>query len=117
MLRVVVEHSAGSVILRCHGRIVAGTEARVLRDAVMCQAHQQIVVLDLSGVDMIDAAGLGVLVFVQTLGCVVGFDLKLMNPTVPVRELLEITRLNSVFEISSEDVGMPSRHSVATNAD
>ena len=83
----------------------------------MCHTHKQVVLLDLSGVDMIDAAGLGVLVFVQTLGCVVGFDLKLMNPTAQVRELLEITRLNSVLEISSEDVGMPSCRSVATNAD
>jgi len=84
VLQVVVEHSADTVILRCVGRIVAGDEAHVLQDAVANQA---------------DKRGLGLLVFLQILSCVAGFDLKLLCPSARVREMLEIAHLDSVFEI------------------
>jgi len=100
MLRIVVERSSDTALLRCIGRIVAGDEARALRDSVMCQADKRVVVLDLSEVDVADAAGLGVLVFTQTLASLVGFNLKVLNPSERVRELLAITGLDSVVEIS-----------------
>ena len=103
MLQVVVEHSADTVILRCVGRIVAGDEAHVLQDAVANQADKRVVLLDLAGVDGIDAAGLGLLVFLQILSCVAGFDLKLLSPTARVREMLEIANLDSVLEICPSD--------------
>ena len=99
MLQVVVEHSADTVILRCVGRIVAGDEAHVLQDAVANQADKRVVLLDLAGVTGIDAAGLGLLLFLQILSCVAGFDLKLLCPSARVREMLEIAHLDSVFEI------------------
>ena len=64
MLRVIVEHSPDTAVLRCLGRIVAGYEVRALRDAALCQAQNRVVLLDLAEVDVIDAAGLGLLVFV-----------------------------------------------------
>jgi anti-sigma B factor antagonist len=98
MLQVAVEHSADTAILHCVGRIVAGDEADVLKAAVMCQASRRVVLLDLAGVETVDAAGLGLLIFLQTTGYAVGFELQLTNPTRRVRELLELTRLDSVFE-------------------
>jgi anti-sigma B factor antagonist len=98
MLQVAVEHSADTAILHCVGRIVAGDEADVLKAAVMCQASRRVVLLDLAGVETVDAAGLGLLIFLQTTGCAVGFELQLTNPTRRVRELLELTRLDSVLE-------------------
>ena len=77
-------HNLGDmVILRCADRIVRGEET-----AILCAGAQQqgrSVILDLSGVDAIDAAGIGLLVSLQAAG----IYLKLMNPTKQVRENCE----------------------------
>lgn len=98
MLHVAVEYSGDIAILHCVGRIVAEDEADVLKAVVMCEASRRVVLLDLAGVETMDAAGLGLLIFLQTKGYAVGFELQLRNPTRRVRELLKLTRLDSVFE-------------------
>ena len=98
MLSIRAENVGDAVVLRCVGRIVAGDPTRALRDAVMCQVGKRLVVLDLAEVDTIDAAGLGNFIFLKTLACVAGMDFKLMNVTERVRELLNVTQLDSVFE-------------------
>jgi anti-anti-sigma factor len=103
MLERLVERHADTAILHCVGRIVAGDEVRRLRNLVMCQADKRVVLLDLAGVDRIDAAGLGLLVSLQTLGYAVGFELQLLDPQPLVRELLELTGLDSVLEIVPSD--------------
>ena len=98
MLHVAVEYSRDTAILHCVGRIVAGDEADVLKAAVMRQASRRVVLLDLARVETMDAAGLGLLIFLQSMGHAVGFKLRLTNPTRHVRELLKLTGLDSVFE-------------------
>ena|SRR2546425_1767523 len=93
MLQVVVEHTADTVVLRCVGRIVAGEEVHALQDTVVSHTDKHVVLLDLAGVDSIDAAGLGLLMFFQTLGRALGFELTLLQPSERVREMLEITNL------------------------
>lgn len=66
MLTLTVHNLGDMVILRCTGRIVRGEET-----AILCAAAQQQgrnVILDLSGVDAIDAAGIGLLVSLQAAG-------------------------------------------------
>lgn len=115
MLRIVAEHLADITILRCFGRIVAGTEADSLKDAVAREADKRLVVIDLAGVDAIDARGLGLLVFLQALGYALSFELQFTNPTPGVEELLDLTGLDSVLGISHlEGVGEPiSEHAAA----
>jgi len=85
------------VVLRCRGRIVRGDETGILCGAI---GHAgQNVTLDLAGVDAIDAAGIGALVSLQAAG----IYLTLLNPTEPVREVLRITQLESIFEIENRD--------------
>jgi anti-anti-sigma factor len=103
MLQIVVEQSMDSVLLRCSGRLVAGKEVLRLREAVMCQAEKRSVQLDLAGLEGVDAAGLGLLVSLHTLGCVLGFELQVRNPVRRVRKLLELTRLDSVLRIQPLD--------------
>jgi anti-anti-sigma factor len=100
MLRIVAEHTADAAVLHCSGRIVAGSEVDILKDAVACEADKRLVMLDLAGVDAIDAHGLGLLAFLQTLGYALGFELELMNLTPRVEELLNLTRLDSVLEVA-----------------
>ena len=99
---LVVENSVDAVILHCVGRIVAG-EADVLQNAVVDHVDKRVIILDLAGVEDVDAAGLGMLVFLQTLGCAVGFDLQLMNANHRLRELLELTGLESVLALFSDE--------------
>lgn len=93
MLTVTVQDLSEVVILRCLGRIVRGDETAILCAAVRQDGRN--VVLDLTQVDAIDAAGIGALVSLQGAG----IYLKLMNPTAQVREVLKLTKMDSIFEI------------------
>ncbi len=93
MLTVTIEHLGDVVTLRCAGRIVRGEETAILCAAV--QQHERTLILDLAGVDAIDAAGIGLLVSLQAAG----IYLKLVNPARQVREVLRLTQVESVFEI------------------
>jgi anti-anti-sigma factor len=103
MLSVTIESAGVVAVLRCVGRIVVGDEADTLREAVLSQADRRTVILDLARVDAIDGSGIGLLVFLHAWARAGGIELKLMSPTRQVRELLELTNLSSVFEISSSE--------------
>ena len=60
-------------------------------------------VLDLSCVEMLDARGLGVLVFLHNWACATGIQMKFVNPSKLVREMLEVTGLTSLLHVSSVD--------------
>jgi anti-anti-sigma factor len=93
MLTVTVKESNDGVVLQCQGRIVRGDETAILCAAVRQEGRK--VTLDLTGVDAIDAAGIGSLVSLQASG----IYLTLLNPTEQVREVLRVTQLESIFEI------------------
>lgn len=99
MLTVRVERTGDTAILHCHGRVVVGSALSALREAVLCELGRKAIVLDLSRVDRIDAGGLGTLVFLHTCVNGLGTELKLMRPSAPVAEVLELTNLTSVFAI------------------
>jgi anti-anti-sigma factor len=101
VLTVIVQKLEDAVVLRCQGRILRGDETAILCKAVQHQGQD--VSLDLSRVDTIDGAGMGALVSLQAAG----IYLRLMNPTEQVRELLRITKLNSVFEICESQAPNP----------
>jgi anti-anti-sigma factor len=82
---------------------VRGEESALLCAAVRHYGRE--VVLDLTEVSTIDAAGIGALVSLQAAG----LYLRLLNPTEPVRTLLRITGLRSVFEICEEQ---PSKEQI-----
>ena len=100
MLRVYAKKLGTVAIVCLQGRIVNG-ETAALRDAVDSQSNVSAVVLDLGRVSTIDAAGLGVLLELRERTQSRGIAFKLMNITRLVSMVLEITRLNSVFEVTS----------------
>jgi len=93
VLRVMSEEVGDSVVLHCAGRIVRGDEAALLCVAVRQRGRK--IILDLAEVDAVDAAGVGALISLQAAG----IYLQLMGPTKAVRDLLRVTKLDSVFEI------------------
>jgi anti-anti-sigma factor len=58
-------------------------------------------VLDFAEVELIDASGLGTLVELRKWSQSKGVEFRLINVNGLVEQVLEITRLNTVFEISS----------------
>ena len=93
MLSVTVHKFGKAVILRCSGRIVRGEETRILC-AALSRRNEELI-LDLSRVHAIDAAGIGALVSLQAAGVY----LKIQNPSPRVREILLVTKLDSLIEI------------------
>ena len=100
MLRVYAKKFGTVAIVCLQGRIVSG-ETAALRDVVDSQSNVSAVVLDLSRVSTIDAAGLGVMLELRERTQSRGIVFKLMNMTKLVSRVLEITRLNSVFEVTT----------------
>jgi anti-anti-sigma factor len=94
VLTVKVQSFFDVPVLRCSGRIVRGYETALLCAAV--QQQKRAIILDLTEVEAIDAAGIGLLVTLQAAG----FYLTLMNPTAQVRDTLRVTKLDSIFEIT-----------------
>jgi anti-anti-sigma factor len=101
MLKVNARNLGNVAVLSLQGQIVIG-ETATLRDAVQAQAHVSTVVLDLAGVSTIDARGLGVMLELREQVQANGIGFKIMNPTRLVSHVLEITCLDSVFEITPE---------------
>ncbi len=88
------------IIVHCQGRIVYRDEAAALSQLVGERLeHGGKVLLDLSGVSSIDSAGIGELVFLHTRAQSQNADMKCASPSPIVRELLDLTNLDSVLEI------------------
>src|SRR5262245_53735459 len=99
MLKVHTTNSPNVAVLCVQGRIVRG-ETEVLRNAVLAQRRVSVVVLDLARVNMIDAGGLSLLLELRQYTEASGIEFRLNHVTNLVRQVLEITRLDTVFDIS-----------------
>jgi len=87
-------------VISCKGRIAYGIEAAALSGEIAELGPQtRRVVIDLSGVEMIDAAGLGELVSVAVAAQASGCSIILAAPCDFIRQLLELTNLTSAFEV------------------
>jgi anti-sigma B factor antagonist len=98
------EPSSGDdvAVISCSGRIVYRDEAIELSEQIveLLPCTRQLV-LELSGVEAIDSAGLGELALMLTWARTLGCSIKLAAPNARVREVFELTNLASVFEIHS----------------
>jgi anti-anti-sigma factor len=102
MLEVRLQNLGDFAILHLQGGIVIGNTA-ILRNAVLSQSGVRVLVLDMTGVNRIDASGLGILLEVRAYLQSRAIDLKLMSVPTLIRQVLEITRLDSIFEIIADD--------------
>jgi anti-sigma B factor antagonist len=100
----------GITIIDCNGRIVFGEESALLRDTVkkLIGENSQIV-LNLADISYIDSGGLGTLVALYTTAHNAGGSVKLANLTQRVGDLLQVTKLLTVFEVyDSEEKAIES---------
>ena len=87
-------------ILALQGRIVLGDGTDQLRDKVqeLIDAGRNRLIVNLSDVDYVDSSGLAVLISCMRTAQRKGGDLKLAHPSRRVKDILHITRLNTVLE-------------------
>src|SRR4051812_35613706 len=95
----------GVSVVVLEGRIVLGEETVTLREKVkdLLDAGKKKIVLDLKNVTMIDSSGLGSLVTAHTSAKSAGAMLRLCNLGSRTNELLQMTRLVTVFEVSDSE--------------
>jgi anti-sigma B factor antagonist len=90
----------GVTIASCHGRIVFGDESTYLREQLkQILSSSPKVILDLSDVTYIDSGGLGTLVGVYSSARAAGADVKLTGLNQRIKDVLQITKLVTVFEV------------------
>jgi anti-sigma B factor antagonist len=101
MLDIRIEHRDNIAVLHCSGRIDIGEALTRLREAVICELSARTIVLDLARVTAIDAAGLGLLMFLHTRAASRGCELKLRAPSPQIASVLALTHLDSVLTLRS----------------
>jgi anti-sigma B factor antagonist len=103
MLNIRVERRGKIAVLFCAGRIDIGEPLTRLREAVLYELGASAVVLDLAQVTAIDAAGLGLLMFLHTRAAGRGCELKISASSPQVASVLKITKLDSVLSVCSPE--------------
>lgn len=100
----------GITILDLSGRITLGDGSVTLRDGVRdtLQKGSKRILLNMGDVDYIDSSGLGELVSAYTTVKNQGGDLRLLHLTKKVHDLLQITKLYTVFDIRDDEAGAVS---------
>jgi len=95
----------GVTVLDCSGRITLGEGSVILRDMVreLLSKGQKKIVLNLAEVNYIDSSGIGELVSAFTTTKNQGGELKLLNLTKKVNDLLQITKLYTVFDVKDDE--------------
>jgi anti-sigma B factor antagonist len=95
----------GVTIVDISGRIELGGESAAIREMVcdlLSKGHRQIL-LNLADVQYIDSSGLGALVSSFTSARKQGGELKLLNLTDKVTDLMQMTKLYTVFDVKNDE--------------
>jgi anti-sigma B factor antagonist len=104
-MKVTTRQVDGVTILDLSGRITLGEGSVTLRDSVrdLLSKGQKRILLNLADVNYIDSSGIGELVSAYTTVRNQGGELKLLNLTRKVHDLLQITKLYTVFDIKDDE--------------
>jgi anti-sigma B factor antagonist len=99
-LRMTDRDVSGVNVLDIEGRIVLGEESNAFREKVksLLAAGKKKIVLNLANVSYIDSAGLGTLVATFHSARSQGATLKLTNLGTKFKEVLQVTKLMTVFD-------------------
>ena len=103
----------GIAILDLSGRITLGEGSVVLRDTIreLLGKGEKKILLNLGDVTYIDSSGIGELVSAYTAVRKEGGELKLLNLTKKVHDLLQITKLYTVFDVKDDEAAAIAAYS------
>jgi anti-sigma B factor antagonist len=105
MMKISAREVDGVTIVDLSGRITLGEGSKELRDTVkeLLGGGKKKIVLNLGDVSYIDSSGIGELVSAYTSVRNQSGDLKLLNLTKKVHDLLQITKLYTVFDVWNDE--------------
>ena len=92
-----IERDGNVVIVRCHGKLVAGVSDMLYREACKLLPGTKRMVLDLTDLTRMDSMGLGTLARLYVSARSAGCALQLINVGKQVRDLLGMTNMLQVF--------------------
>ena len=99
LLTLAVERMDDCAEVRCSGRLVAGVNDRLYLEVSQMIPSCKRILLDLTELTHMDSTGLGTLVRLYVSAKSTGCSLQLFNIGRPIRQLLGVTHLLSVFEV------------------
>jgi anti-sigma B factor antagonist len=104
-MKLTTRDVSGVSIVDLSGKITLGEGGVALREEVrkLLAEGKKKIVLNLAEVNYIDSSGLGELVSAYTAVKNAGGELKLLNLTSKVRDLLVITKLVTVFDVKDDE--------------
>jgi len=104
-MKASIRQVEGVTILDLSGRIKLGEGSSLLRDIVkdLLSRGQKNILLNLGDISYIDSSGIGELVSAFTSVRNQGGELKLLHLTKKVHDLLQITKLYTVFDVKDDE--------------
>ena len=109
-MKAIVRQVDSVTVVDVSGRITLGEACKELRELIrgeLSKGHKNLL-LNLADVTYIDSSGIGELVSAFTAVSSQGGKLKLLNLTKKVHDLLQITKLYTVFDIHNDEAGAVS---------
>ncbi len=104
-LTIATREVDGVIVLDLSGRITLGEGSVQLRDAIrgLISKGSKNILLNMGDVNYIDSSGLGELVSAFTTAKNQQAEVKLLNLTKKVHDLLQLTKLYTVFDIKDDE--------------
>ena len=104
-LKITNREVDGVTVVALDGRIVLGEETSALREKVknLLAEGKKKIVFNMNGVTLIDSSGLGALVAAYSTAKSGGASLRLSNLGTHSNQLLQMTKLLTVFEVSGTE--------------
>ena len=104
-MKVNIRHEGDVTVIDLNGKITIGEGDVILRDAVegVLKEGRNKLLLNLSRISYMDSAGIGELVACYKRAREKGGELKLLNPSGKVFDLLQLTKLEEIFETHRDE--------------
>ena len=104
-MKLNVRHIGHVAVVDLSGKILIGEGDTMLREAVskLLEGDQKHILLNLRKISYMDSSGIGEIVACYKAAKEQNVTVKLLNPSEKVDDLLQITRLHSVFEIYRDE--------------
>ena len=104
-LKAITRQVGAVTVIDLSGRVILGEASSLLRETVkdLASRGQKRILLNLADVSYIDSSGLGALVASFTTIKGLQGEIKLLKLTSKVHDLLQITKLLTVFEVFTDE--------------
>ena len=102
-MKVNISEKEGIVVIKLSGQLMGGSDALKINDDLfdLLEKGKNRIVIDLEEVSWVNSSGLGILIGMITRVRKESGDLKLANISEKIREILKVTKLESIFEVHS----------------